>query len=136
MKNFEVHGVYPISNCGGLEVHLEEGYDPIVYYRLAILDSDKPQKWHRSKLYETSKGFYFKFGNHRIYLSEVMSSLLYILLAILFSFNVIKKLEAKLKGKLLIIYNIIKKIVLLLVLLFCVCLLLGSMYNPFIYFRF
>lgn len=72
MKNYQVHGVYCLSNVAGLEVHIEEGYDPIVYYRLVIIDGMKPQKWYKSKVYSTNKGNYFRFGNSRIYLNQIM----------------------------------------------------------------
>lgn len=73
MKKYVVHGVYCLSNCGGLNVHIEDGIDPCIFWQLVILDSEKPQKWHKAKLYNTIKGRqYFKYGNMRIYLDKVM----------------------------------------------------------------
>ena len=72
-KNIDVHGVYSLFNTGGIEVHIEEGYDPFIMWRLSIVDSEKPQKWHKAKIYDTAKGrHYFKCGRIRIYLDEVM----------------------------------------------------------------
>lgn len=72
MKEYTVHGVYCLSNCAGLRVHIEEDGEAI-RWQLAIIDSEKPQKWHKAKLYDTAKGRqYFKYGNMRIYLDEVM----------------------------------------------------------------
>lgn len=71
-KNIDVHGVYSICNTGWIEVHLEEGYEPFVYWRYSIIDTE-PQKWHKAKIYDTAKGrHYFKYGKIRIYLDEVM----------------------------------------------------------------
>lgn len=62
-----------LANCACLEVHIEEGYDPFIMWRLSIVDSEKPQKWHKAKIYDTAKGRqYFKYGKIRIYLDEVM----------------------------------------------------------------
>ena len=72
MKEYTIHGVYSLTNCAALQVHIEEGYDPIVYYKLVIIDGMKPQKWHKAKVYYNTKGAYFKFGNSRIYLDQVM----------------------------------------------------------------
>ena len=36
-KNIDVYGVYSISNTGGIEVHIEEGYDPFILWRYAGL---------------------------------------------------------------------------------------------------
>lgn len=72
IKNIDVHGVYCLCNVGGIEVHLEEGYDPRVWWRFSIVD-EKPQKWHRVKIYYNAKGrAFFKAGNMRVYLDEVM----------------------------------------------------------------
>lgn len=71
-KNIDVHGVYSLFNTGGIEVHIEEGYDPFVYWRYSIID-EGPLKWHKAKIYDTAKGRqYFKYGKIRIYLDEVM----------------------------------------------------------------
>lgn len=71
-QNIDIHGVYSISNTGGIEVHIEEGYDPFILWRYAIIDTE-PQKWHKAKIYDTAKGRqYFKYGKIRIYLDEVM----------------------------------------------------------------
>ena len=58
-KNIDVHGVYSLFNTGGIEVHIEEGYDPFV-------------KWHKAKISYTQKGAFFRAAGMRIYLSEVM----------------------------------------------------------------
>ena len=79
-EGVKIHGVYSLTNCACVEVHLEEGYDPFVMWRLSIVDGIKPQKWHKAKIYETRKGrLYFNFGyschyksRTRIYLDEVM----------------------------------------------------------------
>lgn len=69
--NFDVHGVFCICNTGGIEVHLEEGYDPFVYWRFSIMDT-KPQKWHRAKINETATGrSFFRARNMRVYLDQV-----------------------------------------------------------------
>lgn len=70
--NIDVHGVYNLFNTGGIEVHIEEGYDPFILWRFSIVDTE-PQKWHKAKIYDTAKGRqYFKYGKIRIYLDEVM----------------------------------------------------------------
>lgn len=79
MKSYKVHGVYSLSNVAGLYIHLDSDGEA-VHWRLAIIDSEKPQKWHKAKIYETRKGrLYFNFGyschyksRTRIYLDEVM----------------------------------------------------------------
>ena len=47
-KNIDVHGVYSLFNTGGIEVHIEEGYDPFILWRFSIIDTE-PQKWHKAK---------------------------------------------------------------------------------------
>lgn len=72
-ESVKIHGLYSLANCACLEVHIEEGYDPFIMWRLSIVDSEKPQKWHKAKIYDTAKGRqYFKYGKIRIYLDEVM----------------------------------------------------------------
>lgn len=72
-KSVEIDGLYCLSNCSCLEVHIEEGYDPFIMWRLSTMYSEKPQKWHKAKIYDTAKGrHYFKYGKIRIYLDEVM----------------------------------------------------------------
>lgn len=72
MKSYKVHGVYSLSNVAGLHIHLDSDGEA-VHWRLAIIDSEKPQKWHKAKIYDTAKGRqYFKYGKIRIYLDEVM----------------------------------------------------------------
>ena len=72
-ESVKIHGLYSLTNCACLEVHIEEGYDPFIMWRLSIVDSEKPQKWHKAKIYDTAKGRqYFKYGKIRIYLDEVM----------------------------------------------------------------
>lgn len=70
-KNIDVHGVYSLFNTGGIEVHIEEGYDPFVYWRYSIID-EGPLKWHKAKISYTPKGAFFRAAGMRIYLSEVM----------------------------------------------------------------
>ena len=70
-KNIDVHGVYSLFNTGGIEVHIEEGYDPFVYWRYSIID-EGPLKWHKAKICYTQKGAFFRAAGMRIYLSEVM----------------------------------------------------------------
>ena len=44
-----------------------------VHWRLAIIDSEKPQKWHKAKIYYNGSGkAYFRHNGARVYLSEVM----------------------------------------------------------------
>ena len=72
-KSVKIHGLYSLANCACLEVHIEEGYDPFIMWRLSIVDSEKPQKWHKAKIYDTAKGRqYFNYGKIKIYLDEVM----------------------------------------------------------------
>lgn len=72
MKEYDVHGVYPICNVAGVQIHIEEGYDPIVRWRLAVVDAD-PKKWHKSKISSTAGGrSYFRMQSKRVYLDEVM----------------------------------------------------------------
>ena len=71
-KNIDVHGVYSLFNTGGIEVHIEEGYDPFVYWRYSIID-EGPLKWHKAKIYYNGSGkAYFRHNGARVYLSEVM----------------------------------------------------------------
>ena len=70
-KNIDVHGVYSLFNTGGIEVHIEEGYDPFVYWRYSIID-EGPLKWQKAKISYTQKGAFFRAAGMRIYLSEVM----------------------------------------------------------------
>lgn len=70
-KNIDVHGIYSLFNTGGIEVHIEEGYDPFVYWRYSIID-EGPLKWHKAKISYTQKGAFFRAAGMRIYLSEVM----------------------------------------------------------------
>lgn len=66
--------------------------------------------------------------------SNVISSLPYMLFAVMFSFNIIKKLDEKFEDS--IIYSIGKKIILIIILVWCISSLVSSLYNPFIYYRF
>lgn len=71
-KNIDVHGVYSISNTDWIEVHIEEGYDPFILWRYAIIDTE-PQKWHKAEIYDTAAGrAYFRANGKRIYLDQVM----------------------------------------------------------------
>lgn len=72
-QNLKVHGIYHMFNVGGIEVHIEEGYDPLVYWRYSIID-EKPQKWHKAKVTYTAAGrSYFQANGKQIYLDQVMS---------------------------------------------------------------
>ena len=66
--------------------------------------------------------------------SNVISSLPYLIPAIIFSFNIVSKLDEKFKDN--IIYDILKKIVLIGIFVWCISILVSSLYNPFIYYRF
>lgn len=71
-KNIDVHGVYSLFNTGGIEVHIEEGYDPFILWRYSIIDTE-PQKWHKAKINETAAGrAFFRAGGMRVYLDQVM----------------------------------------------------------------
>jgi hypothetical protein len=71
-KNIDVHGVYSLFNTGGIEVHIEEGYDPFILWRFSIIDTE-PQKWHKAKINDTAAGrAYFRANGKRIYLDQVM----------------------------------------------------------------
>ena len=65
---------------------------------------------------------------------DIVPSLPYLILAIIFSFNIIKKFDNKFINSR--IYNIIKKIVVLIIFLISLIFLVSSLYNPFIYYRF
>lgn len=70
--NINIHGVYSMCNVGGIEVHIEEGFDPLVYWRYSIIDT-KPQKWHKAKISETAAGrAFFRANGMRVYLDQVM----------------------------------------------------------------
>lgn len=70
--NINVHGVYSLTNCACIEVHIEEGYNPRIMWRLSIVDHPL-QKWHEASIYETAVGrTYFRAGNMRVYLDQVM----------------------------------------------------------------
>ena len=72
-ESVKIHGLYSLANCACLEVHIEEGYDPFIMWRLSIVDSEKPQKWHKAKIYYNGSGkAYFRHNGARVYLSEVM----------------------------------------------------------------
>ena len=73
MKDHTIHGVYSLSNCAALQIHIDDhGIETAVYYKLVIIDGMKPQKWYKAKVYYNTKGAYFKFGNSRIYLDQVL----------------------------------------------------------------
>ena len=65
---------------------------------------------------------------------DVISSLPYMILAILFSTNIYSKINSKFNNN--IIYDILKKGILFIILIISISFLVSSMYNPFIYFRF
>lgn len=72
MKSYKVHGVYSLSNVAGLHIHLDSDGEA-VHWRLAIIDSEKPQKWHKAKINDTAAGrAYFRANGKRIYLDQVM----------------------------------------------------------------
>lgn len=66
--------------------------------------------------------------------SSVISALPYFVLAIIFSFNIKQICDQKFKNRR--IYNFIKKIIVLIILVISIAMLVSSLYNPFIYFRF
>ena len=65
---------------------------------------------------------------------DIVPSLPYLILAIIFSLNIIKKFDNKFINSR--IYNIIKKIFVLIIFLISLVFLVSSLYNPFIYYRF
>ena len=65
---------------------------------------------------------------------NIISALPYIIFAIIFSNNIMLKINTKLENNKL--YNIVRKIVIITIFLICICFLVSSQYNPFIYFRF
>jgi len=68
-EKLTVHGVYTLSNFGGLEVSVVDGAD-YLYWRN---NYGKPERWRRARIYYTkSYGAYFTAGGFRVYLSEVM----------------------------------------------------------------
>ena len=70
--NIDVHGVYNLTNCACIEVHFEESYDHRIMWRVSIVDHPL-QKWHSARIDETVAGkAYFRAGNMRIYLDQVM----------------------------------------------------------------
>ena len=64
----------------------------------------------------------------------IVPALPYMILAIVFSFNIVPKLDSKYANNLF--YNIIKKGIIFCIFIGCLCFLVSSNYNPFIYFRF
>ena len=72
-KNIDVHGVYSLTNCAYIEVHIKEGcYNPFIMWRLSIVDHPL-QKWHEARIDETAAGrAYFRANGKRIYLDQVM----------------------------------------------------------------
>ena len=71
-KNIDVHGVYSLTNCACIEIHIKEGSDSRIMWRVSIVDHPL-QKWHEARTYETATGrAYFRAGNMRIYLDQVM----------------------------------------------------------------
>lgn len=70
--NIDVHGVYSLCNTGSIEVHIEEGYDPLVYWRYSIM-GQQPQNWRKAKIYYTAKGrAFFLAGGIRVHLNQVL----------------------------------------------------------------
>lgn len=69
--NIDVHGVYNLSNCACIEVHFEKGYYPRIMWRVSIVDHPL-QKWHRARIDERAGRAYFRAGNMRVYLDQVM----------------------------------------------------------------
>ena len=65
---------------------------------------------------------------------DIISSLPYIILAIIFSFDIVRRLDKKFENSM--IYYLLKKIILLGIFVYCISILVSSLYNPFIYFRF
>ena len=66
--------------------------------------------------------------------SDVIIAIPIMIFAIIFSFNIVARLNIKFKNNR--IYNIIKKIIILIIFIICIMFLVSSLYNPFIYFRF
>lgn len=65
---------------------------------------------------------------------SIITAIPYMLLAIIFSINIFKRMEEKLKDKR--IYDLIKKVFIIIIFICCIMKLTSSLYNPFIYFRF
>ncbi len=79
--NIDIHGVYTLFNTGGIEVHIEEGYDPFVFWRMSCGEKCGEYdacyncngcKWHKAKINYTQKGAFFRAGGMRVYLDQVM----------------------------------------------------------------
>ena len=71
-QNFDVHGVYSLTDCACIEIHIKEGYDSCIMWRVSIIDHPL-QKWHEARIDETATGrTYFRAGNMRIYLDQVI----------------------------------------------------------------
>lgn len=66
--------------------------------------------------------------------SSVISALPYFILAIIFSINIKEICDKKFKN--VRVYNFITKIIVLIILVISIAMLVSSIYNPFIYFRF
>ena len=64
----------------------------------------------------------------------LLNYLPFVLLGLIFSFPIFKKIDNNLKENPL--YNIVKDIIIVLILIFSICILISNSYNPFIYFRF
>lgn len=65
---------------------------------------------------------------------NIVSALPYMMFAIIFSTNIMLRINIKLEKNRL--YNVLKKLTIIFILLICICFLVSSQYNPFIYFRF
>ena len=64
-QNIDVHGVYSLTNCACIEIHIKEGSDSRIMWRVSIVDHSL-QKWHEARTYETATGrAYFRAGNMR-----------------------------------------------------------------------
>ncbi len=74
---------------------------------------------------------YTEFINNNI---DIISALPYIIFAIIFSTKIMLKINIKSEENRL--YNILKKSAIIIIFVMCICFLVSSQYNPFIYFRF
>ena len=67
-------GVYGLTNCSSVVVEdIIHDIDDYVLARLVIVDSDKPKRAYKYKVYydDNSRAF-FNFGGAKIYLDEVL----------------------------------------------------------------
>lgn len=66
-------GVYGLTNCSSVVVEdILHDIDDYVLVRLVIVDSDKPKRAYRYKIYYNGERPYFQFASTKIYLDEIM----------------------------------------------------------------